>query len=224
MEDFIQELEKIAKDNYNRKQSYRFFRGQPSGPKESVNDCWICNKPFEQDQEKVLDHCLYSGNISGWAHSQCNFKRKSKNFAPVIGHNMAGYDIHHICAIINKRNGNNKFSVIPTTDENYISFTFSVGVNFFLDKNGVIKDVSEDIRFLDSFKFMTQFVKKLVRFLPTGKFTYLEIQFVMKKTPSQIELLKRKGAHPYTYMDTFDKFTEDKLPIKKFCRNTLEAG
>ena len=63
LEDFIQELENIAKDIYNRKQSHRFFRGQPSVPKESVNDCWICNRPFEEDQEKVLDHCHYSGNF-----------------------------------------------------------------------------------------------------------------------------------------------------------------
>ena len=54
LEDFIQELEKIAKDIYNRKQSRRFFRGQPSVPKEPVNDCWICNKAFEEDQENVF--------------------------------------------------------------------------------------------------------------------------------------------------------------------------
>ena len=52
LEDFIKELEKIAMDIYNRKQSYRFFRGKPPVPKESVNYCWICIKPFENDQEK----------------------------------------------------------------------------------------------------------------------------------------------------------------------------
>ena len=57
LEDFIQQLEEIAKDIYKRKQSHRVFRGQPSVPKESVKDCWICNKPFEEDQEKVLNHC-----------------------------------------------------------------------------------------------------------------------------------------------------------------------
>ena len=36
LEDFIQELEKMIEDIYNRKQSHRFFRGEPSVPKESV--------------------------------------------------------------------------------------------------------------------------------------------------------------------------------------------
>ena len=48
---FIRELENIAMDIYNRKQSHRFFRNNPPVPKESVNDCWICHKPFENDQE-----------------------------------------------------------------------------------------------------------------------------------------------------------------------------
>ena len=126
LEDFIQEWEKMAKDIYNRKQSHRCFRGQPSVPKEYVNDCWICNKLFEEDQEKVLDHCHYSGNFLGWAHSQCNLKRRSINFTPVNAHNMADYDIHHICTIINKSNAKNKSSVIATTDKMCISFTFSV--------------------------------------------------------------------------------------------------
>ena len=136
---------------------------------------------------------------------------------------MAGYDIHYICTIINRSNAN-KFSVIPTTNEKYISFTFSVRLNSFVDKNGVIKNVYEDMRFLDSFKFMPQSLEKLAGFLPKEKFTYLESQFDMKKTPSQIELLKRKGVYPYTYMDTFDKFSEGKLPPKEFWRNTLEGG
>ena len=97
---------------------------------------------------------------------------------------MAGYDIHHICTIINQNNANNKFSVIPTTDEKYISFTFSVWVNSFVDKNGVIRNVYEDMRFLDSFKFMPQSLEKLAGFLPKEKFTCLESQFDMKKTPS----------------------------------------
>ena len=80
------------------------------------------------------------------------------------------------------------------------------------------------MRFLDSFKFMPQFVEKLAGFSPKEKFTYLESQFDMKKTLSQIELLKRKGVYPYTYMDTFDKLSEDKLLPKKFRRNTLKCG
>ena len=204
LEEFFQELEKIAKDIYNRKQSHRFFRSQPLVPKESLNDCWICL--LKKTKKKVLDHCQYSGNFLGWAQSQCNLKKKSKNFTPVIAHNMARFDIHQICTKINKSNANNKFSVISTTDEKYISFTFSVWVNSFVNKIGDIKNVYEDMGFLDSFKFMPQSSEKMAGFSPKEKFTHLESQFDMKKTPSQIELLKRKGVYPYIYMNPFDSF------------------
>ena len=46
----------------------------------------------------------------------------------------------------------------------------------------------------------------------------------MLKTVSQIDLLKRKGIYPYTYIDTLDKFSEEKLPSKEFWKNTLEGG
>ena len=84
LEDFIKELERIARDVYNRKKCYRFLRNDPPVPKEFVNDCWIRIKPLENDQEEVLDHCDYSGNFLSWTHSQYNLKRKSINFTPVI--------------------------------------------------------------------------------------------------------------------------------------------
>ena len=139
LDDLIKELEKLATDIYHRKQSHRIYKSKPSTHKDTVNDCWIRKKPFTNDEEKVLDHCHYSGTFLGWAHSECNLQRKSKNFTSVIAHNMAGYDIHHICSAINKCNPKNKFSVIPTTDEKCITFTFSVWVNSYTDKNGMTK-------------------------------------------------------------------------------------
>ena len=224
LDDLIKELETLARDIYHRKQSHRIYRGTPSTAKETVNDCWICKKPFTFDEEKVLDHCHYSGSFLGWTHSSCNLQRRSLNFTPVTAHNMAGYDIHHICTTINKCNPKNTVSVIPTTDEKYISFSFYVWVNSFVDKNEVVKNVYEEMRFLDSFKFMPQSLDKLASFLPKDKFLYLESQLHTHKTPTQIDLLKRKGVYPYSYMDSFDKFSEDKLPPKEFWKNTLEGG
>ena len=42
-----------------------------------------------------------------------------------------------------------------------------------------------------------------------------------KQTPSQIDFLKRKGVYPCSYMDSFDKFAEEKLPPKELWKNTL---
>ena len=52
---------------------------------------------------------------------------------------MTGFDILFTCTKIKKSNSNNKFSVIPTTHQKYIYYTFSVWLNCFLDKNGVTK-------------------------------------------------------------------------------------
>ena len=59
-------------DIYSRKQGQRLLRSNPPIRKESPKDRWSCNKPFENDQEKVLDHCPCSGKFLGWAHSQGN--------------------------------------------------------------------------------------------------------------------------------------------------------
>ena len=96
LEDFIKELEKLAKDIFNRKRNHRFFRSNPRVTKEYVNDCWICNKPFENDQKKIFDPCHYSGKFSGLADPQCSLKRKGISFTPVIARNVACFDFHHI--------------------------------------------------------------------------------------------------------------------------------
>ena len=118
----------------------------------------------------------------------------------------------------------NSFVVIPTTDEKYISFGFFVWVNSFVDKNGGLRNVHEVMRFLDSFKFMPQCLWINWR-VCCQKITYLESQFHTKKTPTQISFLKRKGVYPYSHMDSFDEFTEEKLPTVEFRKkNTFEGG
>ena len=39
-----------------------------------------------------------------------------------------------------------------------------------------------------------------------------------------LRLLKQKGAYPYEYMNSFEKFNEEKLPAKKsFYRSTKDG-
>ena len=118
-----------------------------------------------------------------------------------------------LSTIFNESNSNNKFSVIPPADEKYISFMFSVWVNFFVDKNGVKKNVyEEDTRFLESFKFMPQSLEKQASFFALRKI-YMpreSIQYVKKV--SETDSLRRKGVYPCTYMDTLDKIFENYLP------------
>ena len=58
---------------------------------------------------------------------------------------------------------------------------------------------------------MNSSLEKLVKNLSDNDFTYLSKEFDSK----HLELLKQKDAYPYQYMDSFERFKEEKLPEKK---------
>ena len=39
---------------------------------QSSNTCRICEKPIDDDDEKVRDHCYVTGKFRGAAHWSCN--------------------------------------------------------------------------------------------------------------------------------------------------------
>ena len=54
--------------------------------------CWICKGGLNND--KVRDHCHFTGRYRGAAHNLCNLKYRKPNFTPVVFHNLSGYDSH----------------------------------------------------------------------------------------------------------------------------------
>ena len=54
--------------------------------------CWICNEKFTNN--KVRDHCQFTGTYRGAAHNLRNLKYRKPNFTPVVFHNLSGYDSH----------------------------------------------------------------------------------------------------------------------------------
>ena len=67
------------------------------------------------------------------------------------------------------------------------------------------------LTFIDSFKFMSSSLDKLVSNLPRESLKYTSKEFQDKK----LELMSPKGVYPYDYVDSFEKFNESQLPIKK---------
>ena len=57
--------------------------------------CYICKKEFIDDN-KVRDHCHYTGKYRGAAHNTCNLRYKIPKNIPVIFHNGSTYDYHFI--------------------------------------------------------------------------------------------------------------------------------
>ena len=66
------------------------------------------------------------------------------------------------------------------------------------------------MNFMNSKQFMNSSFEKLVKNLLENDFKYLNEDFGSKN----LELLIQKGAYPYEYMNSFERFEEKKLPNK----------
>ena len=122
---------------------------------------------------------------------------------PIIFHNLKGYDSHLIFRELNKFDV--KISVTPNGTEKYMAFFF------FLNKNLV---------FIDSMQFMSFGLDKLVKNLTDEDFKYLVEEFGSKN----LGLLKQKGAYPYEYMNSLERFKEKKLPARKCFYSSANNG
>ena len=84
------------------------------------NNCWICKKLIDNDEDKVRDHCHVTGKFSGAAYKSCNLNFKLTKKVPVIFHNLKSYDRHLIFNELDKFDG--KIKVIPNGLEKYMAF------------------------------------------------------------------------------------------------------
>ena len=63
---------------------------------------YICKEKFENKHlkdrkyRKIRDHCHYTGEYRGAAHSLCNLKYKVLKKVPIVFHNGSNYDYHFI--------------------------------------------------------------------------------------------------------------------------------
>ena len=74
--------------------------------------------------------------------------------------------------------------------------------------------------FIDSMQFMNSSLDKLSKNLSDKDFKYLIEEFGSKN----LELLKQKGAYPYEYTESFEKFNEEKLPAKNYFYSSTKDG
>ena len=84
------------------------------------NNCWICKKLINHDDENVRHHCHVTGKFRGAGHWDCNKKFQLTRKVPVIFHNLNDYDSNLIFSELNKFDV--KISVIPNGLETYMAF------------------------------------------------------------------------------------------------------
>ena len=169
-----------------------------------ASNCWICGNLLNLE-DRVRDHCHFTGRYRGAAHNRCNLQYSKPNNISVFFHNLTGYDSHLFIKKLNKTMGT--IDCIPNNEENYISFSKTIKTGEYVNKKGETKNKNFKIIFKDSMKFLNTSIEALVNNLPEDGFKNLEKYF----KPYQAKLLKQKGFFPYEYLDNLEKL-KDTIP------------
>ena len=112
----------------------------------NINICRFCEKEILSD--KVRDHCHLTGNYRGLAHNVCNInvRQADSSFIPFAFHNFSKYDYHMFFKrLVDLKKDKVKFEIIPKTNEEYITVKYGC------------------IRFIDSYRFLSESLDKLVK-------------------------------------------------------------
>ena len=128
--------------------------------------CYICKKEFNNNDKKnykVRDHCHYTGKYTGAAHNICNLRYKVPKEIPIVFHNGSIYDYHFIIKeLVKEFEGN--FECLGENAEKYI--TFSVPIKKKIENKDL--EITYKIKFIDSYRFMSSSLSKLVDNLSKG--------------------------------------------------------
>ena len=182
-----------------------------------ASNCWICGKLLNI-QDRVRDHCHFTGRYRGAACNKCNLKYCKPNNISVFFHNLTGYDSHLFIKKLGVTEGD--IDCIPNNEENYISFAKTIKTGEYINKKGETKDKKFKIVFKDSLKFMASSLDALVNNLSKDDFKNLEKYF----TPEEVKLLKQKGFFPYDYLDNIEKLKDTKPPPQKAFYSKLKGN
>ena len=130
-------------------------------------------------------------------------------------HNLSGYDAHLFIRELGAHTSD--LEVITKNKEDYISFSIKVPVEKYIDKNGEEKDKLIELRFIDSFKFMSSSLGSLTKNLVSGSKKLFGFE---DYSDLQYDLLTIKGVYPYEYISFWDRFEETQFPpINAFYSN-----
>ena len=163
-----------------------------------AKECHICNRVYTNKDIRVRDHCPITGQYRGSAHQDCNLKLRInlKEFKiAVIFHNLRGHDSHIILQEVGSIGKEHEMEIncIPNNMEKYMAFM-----------------LGKHLVFLDSFQFMASSVERLAANLPADAFKYTSDVFQIER----LQLMKQKGVYQYGYMNSFEKFDDQRLPPK----------
>ena len=203
---FINKLEELEKSliqviqdaQYKNKFNMIINREQQEEFKKCTS-CWICKSSFSKENCKVRHHNHNTGLYHSTICNNCNIQIKDTIKIPVLFHNL-NYDKNIFFKSLVYYKEIKEVSVLPDNSQNFKSF--SVG----------------KLHFIDTFKFMSSSLEKLISNLPENNSPFLKHlsngdDFKYKK------FLKQKGYFPYDWFNDIEKF---KLPIEKLNKDDFD--
>ena len=169
--------------------------------------CDNSKQPFTHRNWKVRHHDHLTGQFLFPCCNNCNLQLKSTRthrgsnqyFLPIIFYNLKNYDAHFIIKNFENlyvekqsKHGKINYEDIKVIPLNFITFQI------------------DNLRFLDSYQFLSTSLEKLVSLLlKSGKENFGETT----KYLGNHDLVFAKGVYPYAYMTDRSKFDETRLPF-----------
>ena len=190
----IQIIENILiKDMKIAQELNKDFRTMKITPKQieehnSIDDCWVCKRPFDFRIFKVKHHNHFTGNYHSSICSECNIQIKDTIKIPVFFHNL-NYDKNIFFKSLFNYENVKEINILPDNEESYKCFTIG------------------RLHFLDSFKFMSSSLDTLIKNIPDDNKIFIKS---LSKTEDEFAYMNKKGYFPYEWLDSIDKL---KLPI-----------
>ena len=142
-----------------------------------------------------------TGKFWSDSHSKCSKYLDIPKKLPIILHNLEGNDENIIFKELN--NIDVTIHIIPKTIEKYMSII-----------------VNRNITFIDSNEFYKGALNTLASNLEDNDFKYLKSEFADHK----LEILKRKDAYSYEWVDSYEKLNYPQLLPKKCFNSSLKDG
>ena len=190
----IQMIENILiEDMKTARELHKDFKAMIITPEQieehkSIDDCWVCKRPFNFRNFKVKHHNHFTGKYHSSICSECNIQIKDCCKIPVFFHNL-NYDKNIFFKSLYNYKNVKEISILPDNEESYKCFTIG------------------NLHFLDSFKFMSSSLDNLIKNIPNENKVFLKS---LSKTNEEFKLMNKKGYFPYEWFDNVDKL---KLPI-----------
>ena len=119
---------------------------------------------------KVRDHYHYTGKYRGAAHDVCNLRYKIPKEIPVVFHNGSTYDYHFIIKELAEES-EGEFECLGENTEKHITFSVPIKKEITKKDENVtnkITKISYEIKFIDSYRFMSTSLSNLVSNLSEG--------------------------------------------------------